>query len=112
MNNRLPATLIVVCLALAGGGCASEAQRQKYEEQALLPRQTGSLLSRRMNLEPDLDAKPKKKKHEETKKKHDETKPPAKKTAKKTEPAEPEKPKEPKPAPSPEETPAEPDRFR
>ncbi len=111
MNNRFFATLTVVCLALAGGGCASEAQKQKYEDQALLPRQTGSLLSRRMNLEPDQESKPKKKKHDETKQKHDETKP-AKKTAKKTEPTEPEKPKEPKPAPAPEETPAEPDRFR
>lgn len=104
MNNRFFATLIVVCLALAGGGCASEAQKKRNEGQVLLPRQTGSNLNRRMNLEPDSSSKPKKKKKQDPK--H-----PPKKTAK-TERTEPEKAKEPKPDKPPEETTAPPDRFR
>lgn len=110
MNHRLFAILIVVCLGLGGGGCASEELRKKNEEEVLLPRQTGSLISRRANLEPDTSHKPKKKKKADKKDKK-ETKPPAKKTAK-TEKAEPEKIKEPKPEPTPEETSAPPDRFR
>jgi hypothetical protein len=107
MNHRLFAILIVVCLALAGGGCASEALRKKNEEEVLLPRQTGSLISRRMNQEPDKSHKPKKKKKPDPK--HPEKKT-DKKTAK-TEKTEPEKAKEPKPD-QPEETTAPPDRFR
>jgi hypothetical protein len=103
MNKRFFAISIVVCLAVAGGGCASEALRKKNEEEVLLPRQTGSLLSRRMNQEPDTSHKPKKKKRKETKQ-------PPKKTPK-TEKTEPEKVKEPKPD-QPEETTAPPDRFR
>jgi hypothetical protein len=106
MNHRLFAILIVVCLALGGGGCASEALRKKNEEEVLLPRQTGSLLSRRMNIEPDTSHKPKKKKKADKKDKKE-----TKKTEK-TEKAEPEKVKEPKPEPTPEETTAPPDRFR
>ena len=107
MNNRFFATLIVVCLAFAGGGCASEAQRKKNEDAPLLPRQTGSNLNRRMNVEPDSSSKPKKKKKEDSK-------PAAKKPAK-TEKAEPEKakepkaPKPPKPEPTPEETTTQPE---
>lgn len=103
MNNRFFAILLVVCLALGGGGCASEAQRKKNEDAALLPRQTGSNLNRRMNVEPDSSSKPKKKKKQDSK-------PSPKKTAK-TEKTEPEKAKEPKPD-QPEETSAPPDRFR
>jgi hypothetical protein len=111
MNHRLFAILIVVCLALGGGGCASEALRKKNEEEVLLPRQTGSLISRRMNLEPDKSHKPKKKKKQDPK--HPEKKSDKKtdKKAAKTEKVEPEKIKEPKPD-QPEETPAAPDRFR
>ena len=95
MNNRLFATLIVVCLALAGAGCASEAQRHRQE--VLLPRQTGSNLDRRITLDDESSLKPVKR---------SESKRPAKKRVKteRTEPAraQPEQP---------EETPP-PDRFR
>lgn len=111
MNHRLFAILIVVCLALGGGGCASEALRKKNEEEVLLPRQTGSLISRRANIEPDTSHKPKKKKKADKKEKEKKDKKETKKTAK-TEKVEPEKVKEPKPEPTPEETTAPPDRFR
>jgi hypothetical protein len=110
MNNRLFALLIVVCLALGGGGCASEELRKKNEEEILLPRQTGSFISRRANIEPDASHKPKKTKKADKKDKK-ETKQPPKKTPK-TEKPESEKVKEPKPEPTPEETTAPPDRFR
>jgi hypothetical protein len=100
MNNRFFATLIVVCLALAVGGCASEAQKNR--EEVLLPRQTGSNLNRRIVVDNESSFK--------EKKKQSKSKRPAKKSAK-TERTEPEKAKEPKPD-QPEETTAPPDRFR
>ena len=106
MNNRLLAILLVVCLALGGGGCASEAQRKWNEDAPLLPRQTGSNLNRRMNVDSESSSKEKKKKKKDSK--------PAQKKTAKTEKTEPEKPKEPKaPKPEqPEETTTQPDRFR
>jgi hypothetical protein len=103
MNNRLPAILIVVCFSVAAAGCASERQRQRNQDEILLPRQTGSNLSRRMFFEDENSFK-------ETKKKRQESKQAAKKRAK-TERTEPEKAKEPKPD-QPEETTPPPDRFR
>jgi hypothetical protein len=56
MNNRLFATLITVCLAVAGAGCASEAERHRQE--VLLPRQTGSNLDRRITVDDESSFKP------------------------------------------------------
>ena len=95
MNNRLFAILIVVCLAGAGGGCASEAQKHKQE--VLLPRQTGSNLNRRITVDDESSFK---------KTKPPKSRRPSKKSVKtEREPkrTEPEKP---------EETAAPPDRFR
>ncbi len=96
MDHRLFATLIVVCLAVAGAGCASEAQRHRQE--VLLPRQTGSNLDRRITVDDESSVKPTKRR---------ESKRPSKKHVKteRTEPvrAQPEQP---------EETPTPPDRFR
>jgi hypothetical protein len=98
MNNRLFAFLIVVCLALAEVGCASEAQRRRNEEAVLLPRQTGSNLDRRLQLDDENNSKEKKKR---------DSKKSSKKKAKteRTEPARTETEK-------PEETATPPDRFR
>ena len=119
MNVRLFAILIIVCLAVAGSGCASIFHRpktpkpkapkhkvQKHSKEALLPRQTGSNLDRRITIDAESSI-------QETKKKRPESKPPSKKTVKtaRTEPerVEPEKPKKPE---KPEETAPPPDRFR
>ena len=95
MNNRLFATLIAVCLAVAGAGCTSQGERRGQE--VLLPRQTGSNLNRRITLDDESSLRPVKR---------SESKRPAKKRVKteQTEPAraQPEQP---------EETPP-PDRFR
>ena len=92
MNNRLFAILIVVGLALAGGGCASKGRRNRHE--VLLPPQTGSNFARRITVDDESSV-------EKTKPR--ESKRPLKKRVK-TERAEPEKTKRAKPD--------EPDRFR
>jgi len=98
MNNRLFAILIVACLALAGGGCASRAHIPRHTHEVLLPRQTGSNLDRRMTVDDESSVK---------KTIPPESAPPKKKRVKtkRTEPedAEPEKP---------EEASTQPDRFR
>jgi hypothetical protein len=96
MNNRLLASLIVVCLAVAGAGCASEAQRHRQE--VLLPRQTGSNLNRRITVDDESSFK---------QMKQPESKLPSKKRVK-TERTEPERAK----PEQPEETTTPPDRFR
>jgi hypothetical protein len=98
MNNRLFAFLIVVCLAMAEAGCASEAQRRRNKEEVLLPRQTGSNLDRRIRLESDSTLK--------TTKKRDSKKSSKKKV--KTERTEPVRTE----AAKPEESATPPDRFR
>lgn len=122
MNNRVSAVLIVVCLALAGGGCESmpwnhktqKAKPQKHKTQkhkatthtqeVVLPRQTGSNLERRVIVDVESSV---------TKPTEPESKPPAKKRVKK-EPAAPERdePEKPKKPEKPEETPPPPERFR
>jgi hypothetical protein len=119
MNARLCAILIVVCLALAGTGCASifhgpkapkhKAQThkvQKHSQEVLLPRQTGSNLDRRITIDDESSI-------QETKKKRPESRPPPKKTVK-TAPTEPERvePEKPKKPEKPEQTATPPDRFR
>jgi hypothetical protein len=98
MNNRLFAILIVACLALAGGGCASRAHIHRHTHEVLLPRQTGSNLDRRMTVDDESSVK---------KTIQPESKHPKKKRVKtkRTAPedAEPEKP---------EEASTQPDRFR
>lgn len=103
MKNRLFAILIVVALAVAVAGCASEEQKESYSNEILLPRQTGSNFNRRFMEE--TESAPKKK---TKKKRRDSTKPstkPAKTERTEPERAEPERPEE-----TP--TPAPPDRFR
>jgi hypothetical protein len=98
MDHRLFAVLVIVCFALEGAGCASESQISSREE-ILMPRQTGSILHRRVMVQSDRTTKKSKKK----------------KDTKRTTP----KPT-PKPTPAPEATeeateeptPAPPDRFR
>ena len=98
MDHRLFAVLVIVCFALAGGGCASESQRANREE-ILMPRQTGSFLHRRVMVKGDGATKKSKKKKE------------TKRTA-------PKPTATPKPTPAPEVTeeeapaPPPPDRFR
>lgn len=124
MNARLFAILIVVCLAVAGSGCASifhwpktqkpkapkhKAQThkvQKPSQEVLLPRQTGSNLDRRITIDDESSV-------QETKKKRPESKRSTKKTVK-TAPTEPERvaPEEPKKPENPAQAPTPPDRFR
>ena len=59
MHHRLIASLAIVCIALGVGGCRSRANRN-YEE-VMMPRQTGSLLQRRLLLRTERMKKPKKK---------------------------------------------------
>jgi hypothetical protein len=123
MKNRLCATLIVVCFAVAGSGCASiaksyrkaiseahkkEEKRRKeaskrHPHEVLLPRQTGSNLDRRIIVDDESSLKEVKKRPE--------SKRPSKKgvKTKRTEP-EPSEPKKPEKAE--ETTPTLPDRFR
>jgi hypothetical protein len=74
MNHRLFAILIVVCLAVAEAGCASEAQRERNRREMLLPRQTGSNLDRHIIVSETSQTKKKKKRREP---KRDSSKPPA-----------------------------------
>ena len=61
MDHRLFAVLPIVCFALEGAGCASEAQRARREE-ILMPLQTGSVLQRRVMIKSEtVTEKPKKK---------------------------------------------------
>lgn len=101
MHHRLFAVLVIVCFALEGAGCASKSQREDREE-ILMPRQTGSILQRRVMVKKSDSStkKPKKKKESKEKK---ETK---RATPKPT--PEPEATEE----PTEEATPAPPDRFR
>jgi lipoprotein NlpI len=101
MNNRWFAILIVVCLAMAEAGCASEAQRRRNKEEILLPRQTGSNLDRRIIIDSDSNLKVTKR----TESKRSSRKRVKTERSERTEPVrtEPEKP---------EETPTPPDRFR
>lgn len=94
MDHRLFAVLVIVCFALEGAGCASEAQRASREE-ILMPRQTGSTLQRRVMVKSESATKKSKKKKE------------SKRTTPKPTPA-PEVTEE----PTEEATPAAPDRFR
>jgi hypothetical protein len=103
MKNRLFAILIVVCLAVAVAGCASEDQKESYRNEILLPRQTGSNFNRRFMEE--NESTPKKKTE---KKRRDSTKPSKKPV--KTEQTEPERVAPERPEETP--TPAPPDRFR
>ena len=98
MNNRLFATLIVVCLAIAGAGCASKSRRNR--EVVLLPLQTGSNINRRIIVDDESSFKTMKR---------PESKRPSKKRVK-TERTESERttPEQPEETP----TPAPPDRFR
>ncbi len=98
MNTRLLAMLIIVCLAVAGAGCASEAQRRRAREEVLLPRQTGSNLDRRIKVDGESSSKHMKR---------PESKRPSKKRVK-TERTEPDRVEREQP----EETPTPPDRFR
>lgn len=101
MDHRLFAVLVIVCFALGGAGCASESQISSREE-ILMPRQTGSILHRRVMVKSDRPTKKSKKKKD--------TKETKRTTPKPT----------PKPTPEPEATeeateeptPAPPDRFR
>ncbi|HEV2841985.1 MAG TPA: hypothetical protein VGW39_11715 [Chthoniobacterales bacterium] len=110
MDHRLLAVLVVVCFAFWGAGCASESQREDREE-ILMPRQTGSILQRRVMVK-KTDSSTKKSKEKKEKKESKEKK--EKKEKKETKSA------TPKPAPEPEATeepteeatPAPPDRFR
>jgi hypothetical protein len=114
MNARLFAVLIVVGLALVGGGCASMFHRhktsnhkaQKHSREVLLPRQTGSNLDRRITIDDESSL-------QATKKKRPESRHPSKKTVQ-TAPTEPERvePEKPKKPEKPEETTPPPDRFR
>ena len=63
MDHRLFAVLVIVCFALEGAGCASESQISNREE-ILMPRQTGSILQRRVMVTRDSSAKKSKKKKE------------------------------------------------
>ena len=123
MNARLFAILIVVCLAVAGSGCASIFHRptaqkpkapkhkaqthktQKHSQEVLLPKQTGSNLDRRITIDDESSV--------QKTKKRPESKHPSKKTVKtaptESELVEPEKPKKPE---KPEQTTTPPDRFR
>ena len=121
MNARLFAILIVVCLAVAGSGCASifhrpKAQKpkapkhktQKHSQEVLLPKQTGSNLDRRITIDDESSV--------QKTKKRPESKHPSKKTVKtaptESELVEPEKPKKPEKPEKPEQTTTPPDRFR
>jgi len=91
MHHRSIAFLAILAIALSGGGCASNSNRD-YKE-VLMPLQTGSYIQRRVLVRADHEQKPKKKK--------------------KTEATAPKPEAEPSATPSPEEesTPP-PDRFR
>ena len=102
MHHRLFAVLVIVCFALGGAGCASESQLANREE-ILMPRQTGSILHRRVMVKSDRTTKKSKKKKD--KKETKETKRPAPKPTPTPEPAATEEATE-------EPTPAPPDRFR
>lgn len=99
MHHRLLAVLVIVCFALEGAGCASKSQREDREE-ILMPRQTGSVLQRRVMVKKSDSSTKKSKKKKESKR----TTP--KPTPKPT--PEPEATEE----PTEEATPAPPDRFR
>jgi hypothetical protein len=60
MHHRSIAILAIVCIALGGGGCASQSNQQ-YEE-VLMPMQTGSVLQRRVLVRTEKNPKKKKKK--------------------------------------------------
>jgi hypothetical protein len=94
MDHRLFAVLAIVCFALEGAGCASEAERARSEE-ILMPLQTGSTLQRRVIMEKEGSTKKSKKKKES---KHTTPKPTPK--------------PEPELSPQPEEETAQPERFR
>lgn len=113
MKDRFLAISLIVCLAIAGTGCASifhrpKAQKhktKKHSQEVLLPRQTGSNLDRRITIDDESSL--------ETKKKRPESRHPSKKTVK-TAPTEPERvePEKPKKSEEPEQTTTPPDRFR
>lgn len=97
MDHRLFAVLAIVCFALEGAGCASEAQRSRREE-VLMPLQTGSVLQRRVMVERESESKKSKKKKKESKR-----------TSPKPTPA---PAPTPEPSPKAEEESTTPDRFR
>ena len=92
MHHRLIAVLVVACLALTTGGCASNANRN-YEE-VVMPLQTGSILHRRVLVRSSGEQKSKRKKEEKKKAPKPEAEPSA------------------TPAPEEESTPPPADRFR
>ena len=59
MHRRLIAILAILCFAFGGGGCASKSNKD-YDE-VLMPRQTGSVLQRRVQVK-KIEEKPKEKK--------------------------------------------------
>ena len=60
MHHRSIAVFVIACVALVGGGCAHNSNRD-YEE-VLMPLQTGSVLHRRVMMPAEHEKKTKKKK--------------------------------------------------
>jgi len=104
MSYRALALLPAVILALVIGGCRSSSNKD-YNE-VLMPRQTGSVFQRRVEVSSSSETKPKKKKTEDTEKTEK-----AEKKDKKEKPRKPDAEPSATPAPEEESTPA-PERFR